>query len=388
MVIVYDLLFSQPLGKSKFHGGGEYIKTVFRFLVENYSSSCRIIGLYDYDRFIDDWLKRIIEEYSIETINVKNAVEVSEYLSSNCVDTFFSGLAYAYESVKLPNKIRRIGTIHGLRTLEMPCDQYTAIFTDQGVIRYIKDKIKYKISRIPDNIFEKREREKFVRVFESFDQIITVSNHSKFAISCWFGETMGNRTRVFYTPNKFALNDRFDERGELPEQFVLLLGGNRWIKNIARSILAIEELLDANQLNDYSFVVCGTLPPKVKKLICHPERYILLEYVPSEILEKLYRYCDFMMYLTLNEGFGMPPLEAMNYGKTVITSPICSIPEVCGDAVYYANPYDLKEIQNRILQASKKKISEQKVKERFEYIKSLQQKDLIGVCEFILKGGE
>ena len=56
------------------------------------------------------------------------------------------------------------------------------------------------------------------------------------------------------------------------------------------------------------------------------------------------------IYPSINEGFGYPPLEAMSKSIPVAASAVCSIPEVCGDAALYFNPYDIEEIANRIVQ--------------------------------------
>lgn len=383
---MFDLLFSQPIGTSKFHGGGEYIKTVFRYLVEQYNSVAQISVFYDYDRFLDEWVKQLIEKYNIQSFDIKSVNSVTKLLQDNHIDVFYSGLAYGYKDVDFPNNTKIIGTIHGLRSLEKPCDKYTAIYSNQGIIRYIKDKIKWHITQKENNSFEQKEIIKFEKAINNFDEIITVSNHSKYAIQSLIPNISSEHLHVFYSPAKYVddTSIEFDEYN-LPEKYILILGGNRWLKNSARCIKAIESLLDKNKLNGYSIVVCGQLPKKVKEYIHHDNRYCFFDYVEPQKLECLYRNCDIFLYLSLNEGFGVPPLEAMHYGKTVITSPICSIYEVCADAVYYANPYDLKEIQNRILQASENKIPEQKAKERFNYIASKQQCDLKNLCEFIIK---
>ena len=80
----------------------------------------------------------------------------------------------------------------------------------------------------------------------------------------------------------------------------------------------------------------------------------------------------------------MPPLEAMRYGKTCIVSGVCSLPEVCGDVVYYCNPYDIEEIQNRILMSCEKKIEQEKVLSHFLNMVERQNTDLIGFCYYIL----
>ena len=91
------------------------------------------------------------------------------------------------------------------------------------------------------------------------------------------------------------------------------------------------------------------------------------------------------MFPSINEGFGMPPLEAMRYGKTCIVSAVCSLTEIYGDAVYYFNPYDLSEIRNRILMASEQKIDKKKVLDQFEKIVNKQNEDLRKICDFIIR---
>ena len=50
------------------------------------------------------------------------------------------------------------------------------------------------------------------------------------------------------------------------------------------------------------------------------------------------------------EGFGIPPLEAINYGCPVVASNSSSIPEVVGDAGLYFDPEDSEELGERINQ--------------------------------------
>ena len=110
-----------------------------------------------------------------------------------------------------------------------------------------------------------------------------------------------------------------------------------------------------------------------------------MDYVDIDKLESLYKYCDLFLYASLNEGFGMPPLEAMKYGKTCIVSGVCSLPEICGDAVYYVNPYDINEIASRILNAAMVKITPNKVITQYSKIHERQENDLDKLCEFIIE---
>jgi glycosyltransferase involved in cell wall biosynthesis len=54
----------------------------------------------------------------------------------------------------------------------------------------------------------------------------------------------------------------------------------------------------------------------------------------------LYAQCDGFLFPSLAEGFGLPPLEAMYFGKAVFLSRLTSLPEVGGDAAYYFDDFD------------------------------------------------
>ncbi len=56
-----------------------------------------------------------------------------------------------------------------------------------------------------------------------------------------------------------------------------------------------------------------------------------------------------MVFPSLYEGFGLPPLEAMACGCPAVVSNAASLPEVCGDAALYFNPYKPEDIADKIL---------------------------------------
>ena len=61
-------------------------------------------------------------------------------------------------------------------------------------------------------------------------------------------------------------------------------------------------------------------------------------FVEERDLPKLYSQADVFLFCSLNEGFGLPPLEAMVCGTPVVTSCVTSLPEVCGDAAFLVEP--------------------------------------------------
>ena len=62
------------------------------------------------------------------------------------------------------------------------------------------------------------------------------------------------------------------------------------------------------------------------------------------IINQLYADCHFLVMPSLYEGFGLPLVEAMKYGKPVLTSNISSMPEVAGAAGLLVDPYSTDAI--------------------------------------------
>jgi glycosyltransferase involved in cell wall biosynthesis len=62
----------------------------------------------------------------------------------------------------------------------------------------------------------------------------------------------------------------------------------------------------------------------------------------------LYAHCGGFVFPSLVEGFGLPPLEAMYFGKPVFVSRLSSLPEVCGAAAVYFDDFDPAAMRARI----------------------------------------
>jgi len=79
-----------------------------------------------------------------------------------------------------------------------------------------------------------------------------------------------------------------------------------------------------------------------------PEDVIRRDYVTDVELAELYRGADIFIYPSLYEGFGMPPLEAMAVGTPVLTAGNTSVPEVCGGAAIYCDPYSVADLRDKL----------------------------------------
>ena len=74
--------------------------------------------------------------------------------------------------------------------------------------------------------------------------------------------------------------------------------------------------------------------------------------VPPEELRSLYRRARALVFPSLYEGFGLPPLEAMAAGCPVAASRVASLPEICGDAAELFDPKDPADIARAVTAAS------------------------------------
>ena len=73
---------------------------------------------------------------------------------------------------------------------------------------------------------------------------------------------------------------------------------------------------------------------------------------------------------SLYEGFGLPVLEAMEYGCPVITSNISSLPEAGGDAALYVDPQSTDDLKKSLeLVINDKKLREKLIKKGYEQVK-------------------
>lgn len=134
-------------------------------------------------------------------------------------------------------------------------------------------------------------------------------------------------------------------------QYVLLVGASYPHKNMERAIEAFCSIRD--RFPETSLVVAGGRPAYVQRLRAHAtavglEAVRFIEYVPGADLPALYSGARLLLYPSLYEGFGLPPLEAMACGCPVVASRVSSIPEVCGDAAYYIEPLRVESIAEGI----------------------------------------
>lgn len=141
---------------------------------------------------------------------------------------------------------------------------------------------------------------------------------------------------------------------QLPEKFLLYVGVVEPRKNLPLLIQSMRDILDEGI--DHSLVMVGRMGWMYQDVLYQIDNLGLKEkinfagYVPSEDLPMVYNLADVLVYPSVYEGFGLPPLEALACGTPVITTAVSSMPEHVGQAGILIPPGDGQALTQALLQ--------------------------------------
>jgi glycosyltransferase involved in cell wall biosynthesis len=98
---------------------------------------------------------------------------------------------------------------------------------------------------------------------------------------------------------------------------------------------------------DYELIIAGKGDDNyINKIIEESKKYNVADRVkllgPVNAEDKYWylKHCEAFLFPSLAEGFGIPPVEAMHFGKPVFLSTATSLPEIGGQYAYYFNDFD------------------------------------------------
>ncbi len=187
-----------------------------------------------------------------------------------------------------------------------------------------------------------------------------------------------NPKKILVTPNgktgvkgKLSRNDikviSVKEKYNLPYKFILSFGTIEPRKNIIHTIRAFESFKkDFSDISkDYKLVIAGSsgwqsdgIERKINNSFCKSD-IIRITDLPEEDKEALFLLASVFVYPSLYEGFGFPPLEAMQTKTPIITSHNSSLPEVVSKHAILIDPNRPQEITQALVElTSQREIQE------------------------------
>ena len=386
MNLLFNLVAVQPIHSAKFHGGGSYGEVIFWALVKRgVQFSCA----YDSKKYLDPSIVEACKTQNIPLFDI-NEKTPQQIIDENQIDTFYTPL-YSLEKKWDINVKDFVFTWHGVRALEM---QYS--WAGVGFAKKLGQKfealVRYRESW-KKHYYKPKYQDLAKRMAEGKARTITVSEHSRASIKSFFPELLDLEIPVFYSPMTAYEPEGFLPPGVAAKKYFLLTSGARWEKNNLRAAMAFDELVGMYESQskslDYKMVITGAANPKAYlRHLKHKDRFVLLGYVENRELEFLHKNAYAFVFPSLNEGFGYPPVQSMRYGVPVAASGTTSIPEVCGDAVLYFDPYSVSEIKNRLIQLLDTEIYDEyaaRAPKRYVEVHERQVADLEKAVDFILK---
>jgi len=248
------------------------------------------------------------------------------------VDVFFAPSSYITPAL-LPYSIKTIVTVHDLVAFLFPN-------------RHNKKAV------ILEKLFLKRALKKA-------DQVITVSNNTKKDIFKKFKYEKDKMDTVYcsasddFKPIEKSSLSPFVAKTNLPQNFFLAVGTLEPRKNYPGLIKAFAKF--GEKFPNYHLIIVGKEGWEFRPIYeeireNHLSKKVhILGYLSGKSLIGLYNLAKALIFPSLYEGFGIPPLEAMKCGCPVIASYSSSIPEVVGDSALLINPEKPMEIASAML---------------------------------------
>ena len=389
MKILFDVTAVQP-SQGKFHGASEYAKSLFERLLLSKKDEI-IEGVYNPDEWLDPVFAELMNANSIVLHEARTAADIESVISSGGYSLFYSALPYRYHSNVF--ECYSVFTVHGLRDLEMPSDSLEWRYSS-GLVNFIKIMIK----RMMPDFYKRIQLKRLASLVLGKNKnirIVTVSQHSKYSLLSFLPELKSSDITVLYPPEKVVNSEPVKENetarkfGIETKNYYLIISANRWVKNSYRAMKALDSLYSTQKDFKCKTVIVGSGKKRLPRIkLKNKDMFIFTPYLSDSELDFMYRNARALVYPTINEGFGYPPVEAMRHGTPVLCSSIASTAEICSNSAIYFNPFSIEEIKNRLLMID----SEHDLREKFSFlslqryreVSHKQSDDLDKLCDIIL----
>ncbi len=196
--------------------------------------------------------------------------------------------------------------------------------------------------------------------------VLAPSNHTMELIKKEFNP---KPEKMFVIPNGIDKPKKIFDLKE-KDNFILYVGRLSVTKNITALIDAYRKIADKVP---HKLIIAGGGDNEflIESDPGGVGRIEYLGYVSDSKIAFLFSKAAVFVFPSFYEGFGFPPLEAMSYGCPTIVSKVSSLPEVCGEASLYIDPYnseDIAKVMYKLL--SDNRLQNQLIKSGYDRVKN------------------
>jgi len=176
------------------------------------------------------------------------------------------------------------------------------------------------------------------------DKIVAISNFVANDIKQYYPEAAHKITVIYNGADKLTVPEGHQPAYQPASKFLFTIGSMSAKKNFH----VLPALL---KNNDYELVVAGKITPYQERIITEAARYNAESRVTFTGLISdadkawYYKNCAAFVFPSIAEGFGLPVIEAMHFGKPVFLSTRTSLPEVGGNAAWYFDSFEPEVMQ-------------------------------------------
>lgn len=306
----------------------------------------------------------------LESRGKDNSTFVTIYLPESPNDTLPPERSFWKYRVRSPKKLWTFGALPLSLVLDSP--RPDVVFSPTHYIPRIQ--VAPQVMSIMDlsyltypELFKKKDLHQLVNwtkyAAERSNHIFTISNFSRNAILKTYNKDPkevtvtypGVRMTTTHTSTSF---ETIKKKYQIADRFLLSVGTIQPRKNYEKLIQAVAQAMKQHkeQWKDIELVIVGKKGWLYESILEAPEKYGIkhkvhfLEFVNDEELTLLYKQAIGFVLVSLYEGFGLPVLEAMANGTSVVISNVSSLPEIAGDSAITVNPESVDSISDGLVQ--------------------------------------
>ncbi len=195
------------------------------------------------------------------------------------------------------------------------------------------------------------------RIVKKATKVITNSNNSRNDLLQYCPLSVEEIVMIYWAVDDSFLRRALEEHKNIDrprDNYILYVGSLEPRKNIKMLVDAYILFRKKHPEIKTKLVLIGGESPLFANFTLAIKDFkddvILKGFVDEAVLPEYYRKANMVVYPSLYEGFGLPPLEAMASGTPVITSRSSSLPEVVGNAALTVEPSDITQLYQAMLQ--------------------------------------